>query len=219
MRDEYPEKPRQQNVVEAALQMPPNQPPNFFLRDGFAKVQLSAKGGSRLVAVGRDIVSIHMLRPYQDSDHPDKGGWDDFRCRINSALEAYWSVSKPLGVKRIGLRYINRIVVPSLNINFAEFFRCGPPEVKGFPDKMNSFLIRNEYSYEDGIRFLLTYASTDTPEKGTACILDLDVIYEVEGEPLPKEKVMVQVDEIRMRERELFESLITDKARELFDAD
>ncbi len=115
IRDAYPGKPRQQNVVEAAQQIPMDQPPRLMLRKGLAKVQLFNEDGTRMVAIGQDVLSVHMFRPYQDSATL-ASGWDEFRPRLESALDAYWRVAKPVGAHRVGIRFINRIVVPVSNV-------------------------------------------------------------------------------------------------------
>ena len=51
-----------------------------------------AKGSNRMVGIGPDVLSVHMLRPYQDPDKAEEGGWVEFRPRIETALGAYWKV-------------------------------------------------------------------------------------------------------------------------------
>ena len=52
---------------------------------------------TRAVGVGPDVLSVHMLRPYQRPEPPEESGWDEFRPRIATALKAYWDVAEPVG--------------------------------------------------------------------------------------------------------------------------
>lgn len=48
-----------------------------------------------------------MLRPYSN--------WEDFSTAAFNYLEKYIALAKPLLITRIGLRYINRVDLPSEN--------------------------------------------------------------------------------------------------------
>lgn len=216
--DSYPGKPRQQKVVEAALHAQAGVASNLMFREGLARVQLVTEDAKRLVGIGPDALSIHMLRPYQNPASPDSSGWDEFRPRIQEALDAYWKVAEPRAVHRIGLRYINKIVVPERSVDSADYFTCAPPHVDGLPNQMSSFVGQVAYSYEDGVRLVLNYATVDAAADNVAFLLDIDVIWQA-GEGIDRDEALTRADDLRARERAAFEALITDRSRRLFDAD
>ncbi len=214
--DAYTGKPRHQMGMQALFQAQSGGATNLTFSQGLARVQLIDRSGKRIVAVGQDVLSIHMLRPYQDPAEQDKGGWDEFRRRIEQALHAYWKVAKPLGVRRVGVRYVNRIVVPSESCDPQRYILCAPRETTGLPVHMNRFVVRVESRYEDGVRLVVTCATLeDSPEPG-AFLLDIDVIWETES-AVGKPEAMAKTEDLRDRERQGFEALITDEARRLFD--
>ena len=216
--DDYPGKPRQQKVFEAKLEAQGGRPPSMTYGEGLAKVQLVTEDGTRMVGVGHDVLSVHMLRPYQQPNAPEQSGWDEFRPRVARALEAYWEVTEPLGVGRIGIRYINKIIIPEQAIEVADYFVSAPPDVSGVPDRMSGFASRVEYVYDDEVRLVLTQGTAPAPSGHVGFLLDIDVIWESEH-PVGRDKALIKAEDLRTREREAFEALITDKARELFDAD
>ena len=110
--DEYSGKPEEQKIVRVGLHVQEGKPANLEYAKGFAKVQLVAKERTRLVGVGPDTLSVHMLHPYQDTSNYQKGGWEEFEPRIEAALEAYRTVIESSCIDRIGVRYINKIVIP-----------------------------------------------------------------------------------------------------------
>ena len=215
--DEYTGKSRQQRVVELGLESQEGRPPNVRYGEGLARVQLLSKDGTRLVGVGPDVLSIHMLRPYQAEDSSTCTGWEEFRTRIAAALDGYFRVAEPVGVSRIGIRYINKIVVPKKTVRVEHYLRCALPDVKGLPDRMNSFVSRVDYAYEDGVRLVLSQASIEAPSTHVGFLLDLDVIWE-HNEPATRDSALIKVDDLRDRERVAFEAVITDMTRGLFDA-
>ena len=216
--DEYTGKPQEQRVVEMGLETQGDQPSKLSLGEGLARVQLVTKDGKRMVGVGPDVLSVHMLRPYQDLPHPERSGWDEFEPRISTALDAYWKVTQPKGVCRIGIRYINKIVVPQKTVRVESYLNCALPEVSGLPDRLNNFMSRVEYAYHDGVRLVLSQGPINAPKDHVGFLLDLDVIWE-STEPVARDEALTKAGDLRAREREAFETVITDEARELFDAD
>lgn len=210
----YPGEPQQQNLIAAEVQVNP-QPssPEITVKQGVNKLLFPSKDSKRLVGVGPDLLSVHILRPYK--------GWDEFRQRINEALKAYQEVAKPVGVRRIALRYINRIVIPTdQSIDLSEYFTISPQMPDGFPDRMTAFLTRVESGYEDlPIKLVLTFSDVIAPAEQAEFILDLEIFQDWIHKTALLEEVLPHLDELKQRERKAFEDLITDRARELFDAE
>jgi uncharacterized protein (TIGR04255 family) len=211
LRDSYSGAPRQQ--LEGGFQLA-GDPSSASLRwqPGPPKVQFVTPEGDRLLSVGSNVLSVHILYPYR--------GWEEFRPRIEAALSAYEAIASPDGIRRIGVRYINRIIVKEDRLHLGDFFTT-PPEL---PDELDvnitTFLLRIEAAYTDEpIRLIQTYASAEAEAGSAGFILDLDVIREWQTETLPIRDAMSHIDRLRDRERDAFEALITENARELFDAD
>jgi len=208
IKDQYPGKPRTQKVVAAELQAGPGQSPNVAVREGVGRIQLVSEDGRRLISLGTDLLSVNVRRPYP--------GWEDFRPRIEAALKAYSEVATPKAVARVGVRYINKIVLAETALDLGAYFRCGPPTAEGLPNAMGGFVSRVEYIYDDGAKLLLMHASVAPPAGRSAFLLDLDVIRE-SREPIGTEEVMRTVDDLHEREGQAFEATITDNLRQVFD--
>ncbi len=216
--NEYAGKPQQGEIVEVELGSQEGNPPNLRVHQKLARTQLVSKNSKRMVGIGPDVLSIHMLHPYQNPSAPKTSGWDEFKPRISDALEAYWKVLKPTGVHGIGIRYINKIVVPKKSVKVEEYLRCALPTVSGLPNRLNSFMGRIDYAYEDGVRLVLSQGSVDAPTDHVGFLLDIDVIWE-DIDPVTLDKALEITNDLRIRERKAFETVITDKSRRLFDAD
>ncbi len=208
IKGQYQGKPRTQKLLEAAFQTEPGRSPNLAVREGVARIQLVDHDGRHLISLGSDVLSVSTLRPYS--------GWEQFRPRIEAALSAYFQVAQPTGVSRVGVRYINKIVLPGKEIDIGTYFRYGLPSVPELPSTIAGFLNRVEYLYDDAVKFLLTHATVDAPEGQSAFVVDLDVIWEGSGET-DLESIMKVVDNLHEREGKAFEAIITDAARELFN--
>ncbi|MXY08396.1 MAG: TIGR04255 family protein [Rhodothermaceae bacterium] len=210
--DDYSGTPRHQKSVQLGVQIREGSPHNFQFGEGPRKVQLITEDEKRIVGVGPNTLSVHMLRPYQDPHDSDNVGWDEFRPRICRALDAYWKVIQPQGVTRIGIKYINMLNVPGEVATAKEYLRCALPEVNGLPNHLLNLMSQVEYAYQDGVRLILSQGKVEN-----GFILDIDVIWESHA-ALARKDTDARIDNLRIRERHVFEAVITDKARELFDA-
>ena len=206
---QYSGKPQEQEGVASHEGQAPQ------LRLG--KVQLITENGRRMVAIGRDVLSVHMLRPYHDPQRPDHSGWGEFQPRIKEALEAYWEVVQPKGVLRVGVRYVNKIVIPRTPVEVEEFLKCALPVTTELPSRLNNFSSCVEYAYGDGVCLILSHCSINAPPNHVGFLLDLDVIWKTE-ESVGVDDALAQTGDLHDCERTAFEAVITDKARELFDA-
>ena len=214
--DEYSGKSREQRAVKVGLHIQKGKPADFQYDEGLAKVQLLTKSGTRMVGVGPDVLSIHMLRPYQDPLDSEKGGWEEFQPRIVAALEAYRKVASPNRVNRVGVRYINKILVPLASVRVEDYLKCAYIEIDGLPEQYVNFISRVEYVYDDGARLVLSYGLFSTSSNSVECLLDLDVIWQAKTLIDWKESLKI-ADDLHERAGSAFEVVVTDKARELFD--
>jgi uncharacterized protein (TIGR04255 family) len=211
LKDEYQGKPVDQRTLAADLSQGASEGSlDMVMKGGISRLKFPTSDGTRLVSVGRNVLGVSSLRPYE--------GWDSLFPRVTRALEAYQEVASHLSITRVGVRYINRIVVPGSGIDLGRYFKCLPPHVPGLPGGPGNFLTRVEYSYEDEATLLLNYAAVDSPEGSSAFLLDLDVAWQADDGKRTIDEAVSLVGDLRNRERSAFEALITDDTRRLFDA-
>ena len=213
--DEYSGKPQEQRGVEVVLEPRKDGHASLKYGEGLARVQLVTKDGKRKVGVGQNVLSVHMLRPYDNPSGSSYRGWDEFQSRIRKAFNHYWDVTQPKGVRRISVRYINKITIPQTAVKVESYLKCALPEVGGLPDRVNSFMSRIDYVYEDGIRLVLSQGSLDASADRIEFLLDLEVVWE-NPELVVRNEALNMVNDLRNREREAFENVITDETRNLF---
>lgn len=206
----YDGKPRQQSGFEARLEQNV-QDSTLAFRQATQRVQLPNRAGNRLAAIGPESLSIHMLRPY--------GGWDEeFKGQIQQVCDAFTEVSDA-EISRLALRYINRIEIPETYCPLNEYFALSMNLPDDYPQPLRGFFHRVESNIDDTqVSLALTFANTNAPEGKSAFLLDLDLTWTL-SEPTTLNDAAERMDQLRTMERDVFESMITDKARSLFDAD
>jgi uncharacterized protein (TIGR04255 family) len=203
----YSGKPSEQRVFRIAM------PPSRNAVQSFAeitKVQLRSERGNELVAVGPGILSIHSLKPYS--------GWEKFRDQIAEAFKEYRAIGSPGGIRRTGIRYINHILIPRERGTPEDFLTTPPQGIPGLDYAIDAFALRQEHSADNLTKAIIQIASIDSPPDTFGVALDIDVSRSWQGEGAKLQDAENHVDELRDQERQMFEALITEKARELFDA-
>lgn len=211
----YAGKPREQRLLQVEGNQLANLAgalPTASVRE-VTKVQIPSEDGSKMVAVGPGVLSVHVMKPYS--------GWENFRPQIAEALETCQEIAQPTGIRRIGIRYINVLDLPTPESEPMEYIAAPPTTKAGIDGRLDTFVIHHEYTYADEpIRLLVNIAKVKIAQDSnkTSYMLDLDVVREWQSDPLPLTRAMSMVDKLRSVERDAFEAHITPKARELFDA-
>ncbi len=213
VRNKYSGKSREQKLVNVE----PN--PTAINGQGAAgmtvneitRLQFVTPDEKQILGVYPDNISVSVIRPYP--------GWEKFRLGIADALTAYSDIAKPAAVRRIGVRYINIMEVDGDINALLECFAEKPSVLPGSNSQITNFTSRYEYLYTDEpIRVSVTMARILGATDKTSSVFDIEASMDWGAEPLPLEQTMSRVDELRRRERVAFESLITDRARKIFDA-
>lgn len=208
VKSEYSAAPTEQGVIEAEVGARPGGQ-NVKLRQGVGKVLFSTPDGSKLIGLGRDALSSHFVGRYP--------GWEHFRPEIEFALDSYRKLADPGGVRRVGVRYINKVDLPR-NSRIDEYIRSAPARVDGLPDQTEAFLIRTESWFADRLaKLLLTIASVQPQsDDAVGVLVDIDIVREF-ADPGDIGALMGWIDDFKGRLTETFEALVTDNARRLFD--
>lgn len=212
---DYTGKAREQRSLSVGFEAYGNKPPDV---KEVAKIQLVTEGNKRMVGVGRNMLSVHMLRPYQDSDEAEGGiGWEEFKTRISKALSAYWGVANPDGVSQVAIRYMNEIRIPEEEVRVDDYINDALPQLEETPVHLAGFSCRVVYLYEDGVCLFAHQEALEPIDGQVRFLLDFNVVWEAD-ELISKDEALAKAEDLRDRERSAFEAFITDKSRDLFDA-
>lgn len=222
--DEYDGSPREMRVFKTTLTPASDgNAPEIQHQEDFGRLMLVNSGGTRMVGIGRDVMSVHMLRPYQNPSTPKTIGWDEFQHRIKNALDTYWQVATPEGTLRINVRYINKLIIPkqtkSIKSYLKRFLECIPPDIPNFSGKMSNLTSRFEYNCPGGVKLALSQHLVDAGDEQLAFLLDIDVFWNTADGSLGQDAALEKTNQLKEQENKIFEALIKDKARENFNAD
>ena len=132
------------------------------------RMQFLREDEKALLQVDRDLLVVNHLKPYPT--------WTEFLPLIRQAFKAYGDVANPKGLRRIGLRYINRIEIPGPRVELEDYLNFRPFVGAGLPQDFASFIVGIEIPYDnsrDRLRLQATTAAAQPPG-AVAIMLDLD---------------------------------------------
>ena len=111
---------------------------------------------------------VHHYRPYPS--------WERFGEIIRKSARTYQEVLNPGKVQRIGLRYINEIILEHKSVLIEEFFDFYPFVGKNIPQNLTRFHCLAQMQFEDGLDLLTLQIGTQAqPDiENIRVILDLD---------------------------------------------
>jgi uncharacterized protein (TIGR04255 family) len=204
VRDRFPKRGQARDVeIEVTVGAPA---PATKVTPSEPRSQFAREDGSRMIQVARDLVVVNQLRPYP--------AFEEWRPQILEALDLYRELAKPSQVSRIGLRYLNRVVVPEPEVPMDRYFQLYPELPKALGTLHGPFMLRIELPTEvPGHQLVVTFGSAPRDREGTqAFVLDL---YDVVGSP-GFDAVPQRIDEAHAHIERAFEAILTDATRALF---
>lgn len=212
IRDRYPNRRTRKRIegtvnIQAEGQVQITTPP--VTEDGYL---FQSRDGTRIVMARLDGFSFHQLKPY--------GTWEALRDEAKEHWNRYVDIAHPESVKRIALRYINRMELPLPIRDFKDYVRIGPDiEAAGVPQGVQNFFIRLEIPYPSGALAIIT-ETTQPPEDPTTSgklplIFDIDAIRAESFGP-PFAEIWEKFEELRQMKNDIFFSTITPLAEVLF---
>lgn len=173
------------------------------------RMQFYNKEETALVQISPHLISINHLKPYPS--------WTAFLPLIERGLDAYRKIASPSQLRRVGLRYINRIELPGSRAELEDYFEFLPHLGKNLPKDYVECIVGIVIPFKDpgGLLKLQLTRATLTPDM-LPMVLDLDH-FAIESDGMALDNAMGWVNRAHKNIEDTFEACITDRTRELFD--
>jgi uncharacterized protein (TIGR04255 family) len=214
VRESYPGLPQQQQLFQANMAAPAQggSLPNLTLTNG-NRIIFTDEGGPNRLSVGPATISTHRARPYSGFKH-------ELLPRTKRDLPRVLSAFDREGLfKAISVRYVNRISVPGFGFELTEFFNYWaaqnglPPPFDG---TLTGFFYRTAAQHATEPQNLtITFGTLDPGENESNFILDMDLVHQF-ARSVSTEQAIDQLVQLQELINTTFESIITDRCRELF---
>lgn len=200
-----------QKQIKLDIQISGNGAPNSQTKEEH-RARFMTTNNTRMVQISRDLLVINQLRPY-----PEK--FDDWKSTVSAMLKTYIEIAKPKNIHKIGVRFINHIVIPTAHVKMESYFRIYPEVPTDLAPHHEEFLLRlNMPPKIPNHNLIITFSTAPVQQSGQhSFMLDLyDIL-------VPKEKDLSNlgivddyITEAHTNVEHAFENSITDNARAIF---
>jgi uncharacterized protein (TIGR04255 family) len=165
--------------------------------------------GKKAVQARIDGYTFNKFSPYEN--------WGTFSAEARELWQHYVETAKPKRLKRLALRYINRIEIPLPIRDFKDYLLTIPQIAPNLPQALAHFIMRlvvpnPEIGATAVINVVMDQSSS---AKFQPIIFDIDV-FKITNHPGNSEEIWQDFDQLRIFKNEIFFNSITDRAKELF---
>lgn len=208
--DRYP-KSQTQFLQEHTIEKKPDTPPKFSVRQAIQAFQFLQADGLQLVQVRAQGFSFNRLAPYTSLD--------DYLPEIERTWGLYRGIAAPVQIRLIRLRYINRILLPTVGgrLELDDYLLVGPR----LPDEKNLTFVGflNQHSaVEVGTGIQVTTVLTTLAAEGEKLplIFDNSVVAPGPGEPEDWSWILGKIVALRNLKNRIFKDTLTEQCLNLF---
>lgn len=176
---------------------------------GWKGRKLSSLDRADMMLVRPTSIAVSRLAPYK--------GWESFLKEAQAAwTDLHHVVTKPI-LSRIGVRYINRIDAPQAFGTLAERLVNIHPSLPPLSEEpMKHYFVQATLRLAHGLSVTINSQPVESPVPAHfGFLLDIDVYVE-ENIPLRDDELWTLIESTRAAKNCVFEALITNEARELF---
>ncbi|MEZ4320842.1 MAG: TIGR04255 family protein [Myxococcota bacterium] len=165
---------RLQTQFESQFRVQGGEAASVGFQHGLRGFSFFSPNQDRVVQARRDGFTFSKLHPYES--------WEKLCDEAKELWGHYREVAHPSLVKRLAVRYINRIPLPSDPVRLPDWFNLHPttPDPLG---PMEEFLVRTVWSHPDdsSYRAVATQVTQSDVDGNPTVVLDIDVFTVTEG--------------------------------------
>ncbi len=170
---------------------------------GWSGLRLTSGDNTEIYKLTRESYVYSRLSPYQ--------GWETFKERALQGWSRYWNIAGKQNVKRIGIRFINRI--DFIEKDLPELFTLYPVQIGTIEKDIAGYFQQNMYAYENGKYLTNFIQAVQMPEKSSdkpAMIMDIDV-YTTDEFIINEKDIEPCLEKIREYKNDIFFGAVNDK--------
>jgi uncharacterized protein (TIGR04255 family) len=173
------------------------------------QLQFLSEDGKDVVQIWEHTVGISRLAPYI--------GWENFKPKIVNVLSTFLEISSSSGIAQMGLKYVNRIVIPKADIKLEDYFDIYPFLGAKLPQLHGPFLVGVVFPFDDQLNNLKTELTSANPDSSDSYHVIFSLDYFTHGSEHLKAGILQDWLEIaHNRIEEVFYATIKEPALSLF---
>lgn len=157
--------------------------------------------------------AFSRLVPYQ--------GWNNLQSEAKQLWEIYRKILRPIQVTKIAIRYINKLLLPSYQLDFDDYLTISPQTPAHLPNRLSGFMQRVSVTETDikaaaSIQLLFEGADEVGKHIDIPVILDIDTLKQGNYDPNDNE-IWDDLELLRIYKNKIFFGCITKNTVGLFN--
>jgi uncharacterized protein (TIGR04255 family) len=203
-RAEYP-KFRKQLLLQHSVKQAADGPAEVSGSKALQAFQFLTEDEKQLIQIRNSGFSFNRLEPYSSLD--------DYIPEIQKLWEAYRILVAPIRIRRIALRFINRLLVPvdGGNLKLADHLRQAPQLPEETRLSLTGFLHQHQAMEEGtGNQVAIILASQPVEDDSLPIILDITASRDCRLDPQDWEKISTVISSLRSLKNQVFKQSLTE---------
>ena len=201
-----------QRVIQHEFKLEQGKPSSQMVQDlGWKGLRYRSRDEKHIAQFNRDGFIFSRMEPYVD--------WAQFTSEWLKLWDVFRGLAQSLEIHRIGLRFINRIVLPPGELRFEDYIQPAPTVPAGLDLPHLGYMHQDTLAvpgHPYGINVIQTIQLPQTAGTlGVSLILDIDV-FTVKSFELEAAELSRRLEEMRWLKDKVFFGSITEKAKEMF---
>lgn len=155
-------------------------------------------------------MSIHRIKPYT--------AWSQFLPLIQAVYSTYLETFKPTELSRMGVRYINEIILPAEGFTFSDYFTLSASVPSLDENSRQSIFLGSVFEQEGGRDAIkVQFGDKQLPEGGPSEAFVLDLDYFLVNATVALDAVDGWLTTAHTNLENVFEGIVTEKTKQSFD--
>jgi len=196
-----------QHIFEHSFHAGLDVTPEQSFRDlGWKGVRFRSRDQKHVAHFNRDNFVFSRLEPYET--------WSQFTCEAEKLWQIYVDIGCPAEMLRIGVRFINRILLPGPSVTIEEYIQPHPDPPRGLDLPFAGYFQRDTLEvtgYPYGLNISRALQPGQDPEPSRpSIILDIDV-FTTQPYPVSMETLRSKLSEMRWLKNKAFLGSISEQ--------
>jgi uncharacterized protein (TIGR04255 family) len=201
-----------QRIFRHEVKMEKGKQPSQEVQDlGWKGIRFRSSDEKHITQFNRDGFAFSRIEPYID--------WSRFTSEGIKLWNVFYGLAEPVEIHRIGLRFINRIILPPGELRFEDYIRTAPATPAGLDLPFAGYMHQDTLAVPGHPYAVNVIQTIQRPQAEEAerfsLILDIDV-FTIKGFEPDEEKLKRRLEEMRWLKDKAFFGSITEKAKEMF---
>ena len=202
LKQRLPDFPKHETMRSAKFQLPAGTAAPAVEDFGCTGFKLHSSDNPHIVQFNKGSFVFSRLKPYAD--------WEQFSRSALRLWAVYCELLKPSEIRRIGLRFINRVAIQQPTIELADYYKYPPASIKELNWPSGGFLHHDVMQIPETAYSVNVIKTIQNVPGEIGLLLDIDVFTQNHF-TYNELRIIECVEEMRWVKNKIFFSSLTDK--------